>query len=245
MVVFTASMAASNLFSDLPTLLRRGTFMIISSFTTTGFSVISVNQLLTVLTSGAFFSLALVMAVGGGTGSTAGGIKVYRVGIIAKSIVSTVKQAVAPNSARVVVSYNHMGRRILSPVVVKEAMTVFILYVITYVIGALIGIAHGYDATQAIFESVAMTSNGGIITGIAAPGMPVTLELFYILQMWAGRLEFITLLALFAQVIASVVPRKSRFHMNNGGRSRAKGAHVVVSVILVALPWRCCLRSYW
>ncbi|MCI9628383.1 MAG: TrkH family potassium uptake protein [Eggerthellaceae bacterium] len=247
-VVFTASMAASNLFSDLPTLLRRGTFMIISSFTTTGFSVISVNQLLTVLTSGAFFSLALVMAVGGGTGSTAGGIKVYRVGIIAKSIVSTVKQAVAPNSARVVVSYNHMGRRILSPVVVKEAMTVFILYVITYVIGALIGIAHGYDATQAIFESVAMTSNGGIITGIAAPGMPVTLELFYILQMWAGRLEFITLLALFAQVIASVVPRKSRFHMNNGadhgkGRPRSRERHlggttmaVLLALVLVGAP---------
>lgn len=247
-VVFTASMAASNLFSDLPTLLRRGTFMVISSFTTTGFSVISVNQLLTVLTSGAFFSLALVMAVGGGTGSTAGGIKVYRVGIIAKSIVSTVKQAVAPNSARVVVSYNHMGRRILSPVVVKEAMTVFILYVITYVIGALIGIAHGYDATQAIFESVAMTSNGGIITGIAAPGMPVTLELFYILQMWAGRLEFITLLALFAQVIASVVPRKSRFHMNNGadhgkGRPRSRERHlggttmaVLLALVLVGAP---------
>lgn len=247
-VVFTASMAASNLFSDLPTLLRRGTFMIISSFTTTGFSVISVNQLLTVLTSGAFFSLALVMAVGGGTGSTAGGIKVYRVGIIAKSIVSTVKQAVAPNSARVVVSYNHMGRRILSPVVVKEAMTVFILYVITYVIGALIGIAHGYDATQAIFESVAMTSNGGIITGIAAPGMPVTLELFYILQMWAGRLEFITLLALYAQVIASVVPRKSRFHMNNGadhgkGRPRSRERHlggttmaVLLALVLVGAP---------
>ncbi len=247
-VVFTASMAASNLFSDLPTLLRRGTFMIISSFTTTGFSVISVNQLLTVLTSGAFFSLALVMAVGGGTGSTAGGIKIYRVGIIAKSIVSTVKQAVAPNSARVVVSYNHMGRRILSPVVVKEAMTVFILYVITYVIGALIGIAHGYDATQAIFESVAMTSNGGIITGIAAPGMPVTLELFYILQMWAGRLEFITLLALFAQVIASVVPRKSRFRMNNGsdhgkGRPRSRERHlggttmaVLLALVLVGAP---------
>lgn len=248
-IVFTASMAAFNLFSDLPTLLRRGTFMVISSFTTTGFSVISVNQLMTVLTSGAFFSLALVMAVGGGTGSTAGGIKIYRVGIIAKSIVSTVKQAVSPNSARVVVSYNHVGRRILTPVVVKEAMTVFILYVITYVIGALIGIAHGYDATQAIFESVAMTSNGGIITGLASPGMPVTLELFYILQMWVGRLEFITLLALFAQVVASITPRKSRFHARdeakrtkkrnkNRNRERAVGGTVAVllSIALVGVP---------
>ena len=37
--------------------------------------------------------------------------------------------------------------------------------------------------------------------------MPVSLELFYMLQMWAGRLEFVTLLALLVEVIASVMPR--------------------------------------
>ena len=94
-----------------------------------------------------------------------------------------------------------------SPEIVKEAMTVFILYVITYVIGALAGIAHGAEAIPAIFESVAMTSNSGIITSVAGPGMPGTLELLYIFQMWAGRLEFVTLLALIVEVVASLVPR--------------------------------------
>ncbi len=117
------------------------------------------------------------------------------------------KQAVSPDSARVVESYYHIGRRILSPDTVKEATTVFILYVVTYVIGALVGIAHGYDANQSIFESIAMVSNGGLITGLATPGMPPTLEIFYIFQMWVGRLEFITLLALAAQIIASILPR--------------------------------------
>lgn len=206
--VFTASLATWPLFSDLPAILRRGMFMVVSSFTTTGFQTITTNQLTTVLSSGAFLTLALCMAVGGGAGSTAGGIKLYRVGIIFKSIVSTVKEALAPDSARVVVAYSHVGRRILTPEVVKEAMTVFILYVITYALGALVGIAHGHEATQAIFESVAMTSNGGIVTGVVAPGMSVTLELFYIFQMWAGRLEFVTLLALIAEVVASALPRK-------------------------------------
>lgn len=206
-IVFTASLATSTLFSDIPTLLRRGVFVLISAFTTTGFSVLTTNQLLTILTSGAFLTLALVMAVGGWAGSTAGGIKVYRVGIIAKSFVSTIKEAVSPDSATVVVAYNHVGRRILTPNVVKEAMTIFIMFVITYVIGALVGIAHGHEATQAVYESVCMTSNGGMIVGIASPGMPVTLELFYILQMWAGRLEFITLLALIVQVVVSLIPR--------------------------------------
>ena len=164
------------------------------------------------LSSGAFLTLALFMAVGGSAGSTAGGIKLYRVGIIAKSILQTVKQAVSPDSARVVESYHHVGRRILTPDTVKEATMIFILYVVTYVIGALVGIAHGYDATQSIFESIAMASNGGLITGLATPGMPPTLEAFYIFQMWVGRLEFITLLALVAQVIASVLPRRTPKH---------------------------------
>ena len=204
--VFTATLSQSTFFSDLPALLRRGMFMIVSAFTTTGFQTITVNQLTTVLTSGAFLSIALLMAVGGGSGSTAGGLKLSRVGIIYKSIVSTIKEALAPDSARVVVTYNHIGRRVLSPEVVKEAMTVFVLFVITYALGALVGIAHGHDATQAIFESVAMTSNGGLITGLATAGMPPTLELFYIFQMWAGRLEFVTLLALVVEMVVSVTP---------------------------------------
>lgn len=208
-VVFTATLASSGLFSDLPALLRRGLFMIVSGFTTTGFQVITSNQLTTVLTSGAFLTIALLMAVGGGAGSTAGGIKFSRVGIIFKSIVSTIKEALAPDSARVVVDYNHVGRRVLTPEIVKEAMTVFILFVVTYALGALVGIAHGFDATQAIFESVAMTSNGGLITGLASPGMPVTLELFYIFQMWAGRLEFVTLLALVVEAVVSFAPLSS------------------------------------
>lgn len=215
-IVFTASLATSALFSDVPSMLRRGMFMVISAFTTTGFSVITTNQLLTVMTSGAFLTLALVMAVGGWAGSTAGGIKVYRVGIIAKSIVSTIKEAVSPDSATVVVAYNHIGRRILTPNVVKEAMTIFILYVITYVIGAMVGIAHGYDATQAIYESVCMTSNGGLITGLASPGMPATLELFYIFQMWVGRLEFITLLVLVVQLVATLIPRRKGTPIDRG-----------------------------
>ena len=206
-VVVAASLSASALFSDLPAMIRRGLFMVVSAFSTTGFQNVTTNQLTTVFSSGAFLALALIAAVGGSAGSTAGGVKLHRVGIIFKSIVSTVKEAV---SARVVVSYNHLGRRVLSSDAVKEAMTVFVLFVITYSVGALVGIAHGYEASQAIMESVSMASNGGIITGIVTPGMSPSLEAFYIFQMWAGRLEFVTLLAVLAEIIASLAPRKRR-----------------------------------
>lgn len=206
--VMAASLSVSLAFSDLPTMLRRGVFMVVSSFSTTGFQNITSNQLVGVFSSGAFIALAVLMAVGGSAGSTTGGLKLLRMGIMAKSIVSTIKEALAPDSARVAVTYYRLGRRRVSPDIVKEAMTVFVLYVSTYTIGALVGIAHGYDAMQAIFESVAMASNGGITSGLVAPDMPITLELFYIFEMWAGRLEFVTLLALLVEVAVSVLPRR-------------------------------------
>ena len=206
--VFTASLATSSAFSDLPAMIRRGVFMIIAAFTTTGFQNISTPQLTDAFSSGAFLIIAILMAVGASAGSTAGGIKVHRFAILVKSIVTTIKETLAPDSARVVSSYAHIGRRTVTPELVREATTVLLLYGVTYILGVLVGIAHGYEASQAIFESVAMASNGGITSGIVVPHMSWSLELFYIFEMWAGRLEFVTLLAVVIQIVVSLTPNK-------------------------------------
>ncbi len=206
--ILAYSMSSSLAFSGLLDMLRRGLFIVISAFSTTGFLNITANQLALILPSGAFLVIIVLMAMGGGAGSTAGGIKFNRMGMIIKSLSSTIKEALSPDSARVVVSYQHIGRRVLTPEIAKEAMTIFVLYVITYVIGTLVGVAHGYEAILALFESVAMTSNGGLTAGIVSQGMPETLQIFYILQMWAGRLEFVTLLALIVKIVVSLDLRK-------------------------------------
>ena len=199
-VVLAATLSSGRLFSDLPSIERRGLFMIFAAFTTTGFQNITTSQLTDAFSSGAFLVLAILMAVGACSGSTTGGIKIQRFGILVKSIISTLKEALAPDTARVVTSYQHIGRRPVTPQLVREATTVLILYGVTYIVGALAGVASGYEASQAIFESVAMASNGGITSGIVVPGMAWPLELFYIFEMWAGRLEFVTLLALLIQI---------------------------------------------
>ena len=208
--IFTASALSSTTFSSLPMLIHRGVFTIVSSFTTTGLTIISQAQLTDVLSSGAFLTTALIMAVGGSAGSTAGGIKFDRLGVIAKSILLTIKQAVSPNTARVSVHYFHAGRRVLDAVTVKNAMTIFILFVVTYTLGTLAGITHGYDASKSMFEAIAMASNGGVTCGIVTSGMPESLEIVYIILMWAGRLEFVALLSLISQIVASIRPRKKR-----------------------------------
>ena len=208
-IAFMASLAGSRLFADLPAMVRRGLFMIFAAFTTTGFQNITTTQLTDFLSSGAFLVLAILMAVGACSGSTAGGIKVQRFGILVKGIAATLKETLAPDSARIVASYQHIGRRMVTPELVREATTVLLLYGTTYVIGALAGIASGYEASQAIFESIAMASNGGITSGIVVPGMSWPLELFYLFEMWAGRLEFVTLIAVLIQIAVSATPRSA------------------------------------
>lgn len=207
-VILIATLSSTPLFSDLLTMMRRGIFMLISAASTTGFQVVTTNQIITVFSSGAILILAILMAVGGSSGSTAGGMKLMRIGLTAKSIVSSIKEAISPDTARVSVVYHHIGKQVLNNDIARAAMTVSTLFVVTYVIGALVGIAHGYDATAAIAESVAMASNGGLSFGITTQGMPKTLELIYIIEMWAGRLEFITLIALVVKIIVSILPAR-------------------------------------
>ena len=206
--IFTLSITQMSWMDELPTLLHRGVFTIISCFTTTGLSLLTTQQLISGYTSGAFMILAIIMAIGGCSGSTAGGIKFDRVGIIAKSLALSVKQAISPQTARITSHYHHAGKHPLDNATVKNAMTVFVLYIITYALGSLAGIAHGYDAQLSIFESIALTSNGGLSAGIVSPGMPVALEIIYMLLMWGGRLEFITLLGFIVQIVASFRPRR-------------------------------------
>jgi trk system potassium uptake protein TrkH len=74
----------------------------------------------------------------------------------------------------------------------------------------MIGAAYGYPIGEALFESVSATANVGLSTGITNPAMPAGLKVVYILQMWAGRLEFIALFALAASVYAAVRMRRAR-----------------------------------
>lgn len=173
LIVFMASLSKSPMFNGLSEMARTGLFNFVSAVTTTGFVSLNTNQFNTVIPSGALLILAMCMAIGTSAGSTSGGIKLMRLGIIAKSALETMRASVTPDSATVGSMYYHVGRHRLDGEVVKEAMTVFILFAITYTIGALVGVAYGYDAVSAIFESVAMASNSGITAGISSAAMPL------------------------------------------------------------------------
>jgi len=197
-------LAATAAFDGPFEILRKGTYHVISAHTGTGHQTIYASQWVTDYGGGAIAAIILAMAAGGAVSSTAGGIKALRLSMIIKTVLHQVKSAMSPPSAVVTTRFHHLGEKFLTPGIASASAVVFILYVLTYITGALIGAAYGYGSAEALFESVSATANVGLSAGITSPDMPTGLKLLYIFQMWAGRLEFIAVFVLFAQVILSL-----------------------------------------
>lgn len=189
---------------------RKGVYHIISAHSGTGHQTLYPSQWIADYGPVALVAVIIAMGFGGSVSSTAGGIKALRFGLIVKWIVSRIKSNVSPPSAVIRPRYHHLTNRILTPEAASAAMFVLILYVFTYISGGVIGASYGFPLVESMFESVSAAANVGLSTGITSLTMPTGLKLLYMLQMWAGRLEFIALMALVAVLVLSLRPEKAR-----------------------------------
>jgi trk system potassium uptake protein TrkH len=203
-------LAATQLYSTSGEVIRKGLYHLISANSGTGHQSLYPAQWTNGFGGLAFGAILLAMAFGGMASSTAGGIKALRLGLIAKGVLLRVRQSIAPGTAVIESKYHHLLDVPLSADVLANALMLFLLYVVTYISGGMIGAAYGYPIGEALFESISATANVGLSTGITNPAMPAGLKIVYILQMWAGRLEFIALFALVASVIAAFRRKKVR-----------------------------------
>lgn len=184
-------------------LVRRGFFHLLSAHTGTGFSTVSSAEI--GRWSGlAFAGIAAAMAFGGMTSSTAGGVKSLRIGLTIRSMTDSVRAALLPEHTVVPAGYTQYGRQRLDTKLGQAVMAVSLLYVALYLAGAAVGIAHGYDLKDALFESVSASAAVGLSVGITSPTMPLLMKVVMILQMWIGRLEFIAAFSLAGFVWALV-----------------------------------------
>lgn len=205
LVLLAVSFAQDSFFGDLGIFLDKGVFNLVSAVTGTGFCTLTSPQLTTVATSAVLFSFILGMVMGGATSSTTGGIKAIRVALVFKSIVNEVRRALLPSRAREAIRYYHLGEQTLTSELSRNAMLVFLLFLLTYMLGAMAGVIYGLDPLEAVLESVSCTNNCGISTGIVNPGLPLALKSIYLVQMLAGRLEFVAMLATLMSLAVSTV----------------------------------------
>ena len=148
--------------------------------------------------------VVVAMGMGAMSGSTGGGIKAIRIGVMAKALRLEMRRILSPPSAALIETY-YVGRQhVLRPPVVQSAALIVGLYLSLYAVGALVGMFYGYPFDQAFFESVSATATVGLSVGITGPTMETGLKIVYILQIWAGRLEMIAVLGLFGFIYASL-----------------------------------------
>ena len=175
-----------------PAMFRKGFYQLISAHTGCGFTNLAGGELNHFPALG-LLAIIFAMMIGGCVCSTTGGIKLMRFGIVFKSFFMEIKRWMMPFRAVYKNRFHHLQSLVLSDKRIKEAYLFFFIFIFTYVAGAIIAMGFGYPASEAIFESVSATANVGLSVGITAPTMPLILKLVYIFQMWAGRLEFISI----------------------------------------------------
>jgi len=194
-------------YSDGAILFRKGFFQIISGQTTTGYMTIYAQQFIKEWGDLALTGIIISMALGGCACSTAGGIKMLRVGIIYKAFRQDIKSVLLSPSAIVVQKFHHIKTMFIEDKQVRAVLIVTLGYFFLYGLGTLVGVGLGYPFLNALFESTSAAGNVGLSCGITDASMPAILKVTYIIEMWAGRLELMSVFALFGFFVAFVKGR--------------------------------------
>lgn len=140
----------------------------------------------------------VIMAIGACAGSTAGGIKVIRVIICAKSVFNELILMLHPRAVLGV----RIGKQIVPDNKVRQALAFIFIYILLVVIAMFCYPLLGAEVDTALGSSVSMLSNIGPGTGITGPAgtfavLPSAGKWLMSAYMLIGRLEIFTVLFLF------------------------------------------------
>lgn len=182
------------IYHNLGDTVRNASFQVASLVSTTGFSTADHN----LWPEAAKMVLLILMIIGGCAGSTAGGIKVVRFGILVKLAKRSIAQAFEPRKVKVV-RFEHKG--------IEESMLHAIaVYACVYFILILIGtLVLSFDPSYTLLEhftaSLTCVNNVGPGLGAVGPagnfsGYSAFSKLFMSFLMLAGRLELYPILIL-------------------------------------------------
>ena len=175
---------------------REGYFQIISIMTTTGFA--SADYLL--WPSAGLLLIFMMMFAGGSTGSTSGGIKMARHLIVIKNIRSVFKRLNHPNAIASV----KLNGKVVSESTNITIVSFVVLYLFHFIVGTVIVTATGVDPVTSASSVATCMAGIGPGLGNVGPmsnfaGMPEISKIVLSFLMIIGRLEIITVFALFSR----------------------------------------------
>lgn len=168
-------------------------FQVVSVITTTGFT----TQGMTEWPQQAQLLLLALMFVGGCAGSAAGGIRIMRWLIVLRSTGKEVQRMLHPRAALPL----RIGHRLITPEVLRSTAAFFTVYVLLVGVSAFALALLGLDHLAAL--SSALSSTGLVGFAFQADGqfvdfglLPAAAKAVLLFDMYAGRLEIVTLAVL-------------------------------------------------
>jgi trk system potassium uptake protein TrkH len=183
---------ALNMGTGLLETIRTTLFQVVSVTSSTGFETIPVNDFPQV----SKMVFMLLMFVGGCLGSTTGGIKMFRLGVLFKIVVREIKGFSMPSSA-----LNHVmahGKRVKDDELMRIVAIFFTWLAVIMFVGLLILASTDLSIIQSIQAVISSAGTMGplFMTQAEIAALPGVAKMAMALAMLAGRLEMLPVLVL-------------------------------------------------
>lgn len=176
---------------------RRALFDVSSALSTTGYSSMSYAAWPPL----ALGVLILMMLIGGGVGSTAGGMKLTRVYLMLRITVQNVRKRLSPSRC-VEAPYfiKAHGKTPIDATLVLDTTGFVACYLGLYIVGALLlTVTANCSLTEAMFEFASALGTVGLSIGITSPATGAATLIVEMFGMLLGRLEiFIVLIGVYS-----------------------------------------------
>jgi trk system potassium uptake protein TrkH len=177
--------------------MRVAVFETVTALTTTGFSTVSYGN----WNSFGVILLISLMLIGGGTCSTAGGIKQFRIYLLFRLLFYEIKRHLIPRAAVTQFPIWEGNRRVFLDNIKFRQIAVFVfLYMAAYGLGVMILCSYGYTLSDSLFEFASALGTVGLSVGVTSAQMPDGALWAEIFAMFLGRLEFIVIIISFLKI---------------------------------------------
>lgn len=190
---------------------RTASFDVVSAISTTGYSTMSYSSWPPV----AIGILIVLMLIGGGMGSTAGGMKMTRVYLMIRLAMANIRKRISPSSNVEVPYYiKAQGRTAIDSELATDTTGFVSCYFVIFVIGSLIlSVTANCGLTEAMFEFASSLGTVGLSIGLTGPATGAGTLVVEMVGMILGRLEiFIVILGFYSGF--NIVKKSGRYSIN-------------------------------
>ncbi|PXV95635.1 trk system potassium uptake protein TrkH [Lachnotalea glycerini] len=191
LLIFTvpavAGSLASGLYISMGEGFRLSVFNIVSALSTSGFSTMSYAQ----WPAFSIGMMIVLMIIGGGIGSTAGGMKLTRVYLMYRIMKENIKKRLlASRTVSNPYFYRAQGKTYIDQTLESDTVGFIFLYIVIFIIGSLlITLTASCSLSDAMFEFASSLGTVGLSIGLTGPATNKMTLIIEMIGMLLGRLE--------------------------------------------------------